>query len=76
MIVLSKQMSISEIIQTDGKEFFAEDQMIKAVADVDQGVLAVNASLHADLEELLLDQGSRHISILFQMLFSYIFTGY
>ena len=63
MIVLNKQMSINEIIQTDGKEYFAEDQMIKAVADVDQGVLAVNASLHADLEELLLNQGSRQESL-------------
>jgi hypothetical protein len=32
--------------------------MIKAVADVRKGLLAVDANLHADLEKLLLENGS------------------
>ena len=32
--------------------------MVKAVADVKLGLLAIDADLHADLERLLLDNGS------------------
>lgn len=32
--------------------------MIKCVADVDKGLLALDAELHADLERLLLENGS------------------
>lgn len=32
--------------------------MIKCVADIQQGVLAIDADLHADLERLLLENGS------------------
>lgn len=32
--------------------------MIKCVADVKQGLLAVDAELHADLESMLLENGS------------------
>jgi len=32
--------------------------MVKAVVDVDRGILAVDAELHSDLEALLLDNGS------------------
>ena len=37
--------------------FFGD--MVKAVVDVDRGILAVDAELHADLEVLLLDNGSQ-----------------
>ena len=33
--------------------------MIKAVVDVDRGVMAVDAELHSDLEALLLQDGSK-----------------
>ncbi len=33
--------------------------MTKAVVDVEKGIMALDADLHADLEALLLDQGSR-----------------
>ena len=32
--------------------------MVKAVVDLDRGLMAVDAELHADLEALLLDNGS------------------
>lgn len=34
------------------------DDMVKCVADVDKGIIAVDAELHADLEQFLLDNGS------------------
>ena len=37
--------------------------MVKAVVDVDQELIAVNAELHSDLEQLLLDNGSRQESL-------------
>jgi hypothetical protein len=33
--------------------------MVKAVIDVERGLMALDAELHADQEALLLDQGSR-----------------
>ena len=33
--------------------------MVKAVVDVDRGLLAVDGELHSDLEALLLDDGSK-----------------
>ncbi|MBR6148806.1 MAG: hypothetical protein IKQ44_10725 [Lachnospiraceae bacterium] len=63
MIILNKKMSIKEVIEYDDKEYFPEDKMVKAVADVDRQILAVNAALHADLEELLLNNGSKQSSL-------------
>ncbi len=37
--------------------------MIKCVADVDKGLLALDADLHADLERLLLEDGSVQTSL-------------
>lgn len=37
--------------------------MVKAVVDVDQELIAVDAELHADLEALLLDNGSKQKSL-------------
>jgi hypothetical protein len=33
--------------------------LVKAVVDIEQGIMAVNAELHADEEALLLESGSR-----------------
>lgn len=38
-------------------EYF--DDMIKGVADVERELLAINAELHADLEAMLLEDGSK-----------------
>lgn len=35
------------------------ENLIKAVVDIERGLLAVDAELHSDLESLLLEQGSR-----------------
>lgn len=38
-------------------------EMIKAVADVENGLIAVDAELNSDLERLLLENGSNHESL-------------
>ena len=43
--------------------YFNDEEMVKAVADIDNGVLAINAPLHSDLEQLLLDNGSEQKSL-------------
>lgn len=63
MIILSDKMSFEDIVNKDGVQFFPEDGMIKAVADVDKKIMAVNASLHSDLESYLLDNGSKQNSL-------------
>ena len=63
VLILKEQVSFREITESDGKDYFPEDHMIKAVADLERGVLAVNAVLHADLEELLLENGSDQTSL-------------
>jgi shikimate kinase len=35
------------------------DDMVKAVVDIDQGIMAIGGELHADEEAMLLESGSR-----------------
>ena len=60
MIILNNPISRTEL-----KEYAANTfgEMIKCVADVDQGLLAIDADLHADLERLLLENGSQQTSL-------------
>jgi hypothetical protein len=37
--------------------------MVKAVVDIDRGVMAIDGELHSDEEELLLENGSRQASL-------------
>ena len=57
MVILSHSVSPEELSHIEEVMFF--EDWIKCVADIDQGLLAVNAAMHAELEELLLAQGSR-----------------
>lgn len=63
MVILDKVIPLSEISELEQDMFFNEDEMVKAVADIDKGILALNAELHSDLEQLLLDQGSDQKSL-------------
>lgn len=47
------------------KEYAANTfgDMIKCVADVDKGLIAIDADLHADLERMLLENGSGQASL-------------
>lgn len=40
-------------------EVVFEEEMVKGVVDVEKGILAIDADMHADLEQLLLAAGSR-----------------
>ena len=60
MIILDRPISKAEL-----KEYAANTfgDMIKCVADVENGLLAIDADLHADLERLLLENGSEQSSL-------------
>lgn len=38
---------------------FEDGEMVKAVVDIERQLVAIDANLHADLEKLLLDAGSK-----------------
>ncbi len=57
---------VSETLMTDELKQMAADMfgnLVKAVVDVDRGLLAVDAELHSDLEALLLENGSKQKSL-------------
>ena len=60
MLILNSPISRAQL-----KEYAANTfgDMIKCVADVDKGLLAIDADLHADLERLLLENGSQQTSL-------------
>ena len=55
MQILQQPITLSEL-KTLAHNTFGD--MIKCVADVERGLLALDADLHADLERLLLEDGS------------------
>ena len=60
MLILERPISRAQL-----KEYAANTfgDMIKCVADVDMGLLAIDAGLHADLERMLLENGSQQASL-------------
>lgn len=60
MQILQKPISIAELKELAQNTF---GDMIKCVADVKRGKLAIDADLHADLERLLLEDGSMQESL-------------
>lgn len=55
-------MRIVEKISVDELKTMAEKMfgnLVKAVVDIDQGILVVDAELHSDQEEYLLERGSK-----------------
>ena len=56
MQILQTSITRSELAALAENTF---GDMIKCVVDVRQGLLALDAELHADLERLLLDNGSK-----------------
>ncbi len=55
MFIVNREISKAEL-RAMASEYFGD--MVKGVADVDRGLLALNAELHADLEAMLLKDGS------------------
>jgi hypothetical protein len=57
---------VREPVTLDDLRAVARDQfgeMVKAVVDVAQGIMAIAGELHADEETVLLDQGSRQADL-------------
>src|SRR5262245_51209604 len=53
---------VRELITLEELRGIAREQfgdMVKAVVDVEQGIMAIGGELHADEETILLDEGSR-----------------
>ena len=56
MKIIKETLAADELKQMAAGLF---DNMVKAVVDIDRGLIAVDAELHADLEALLLEEGSK-----------------
>jgi len=60
MQILSKPISKAELYELAQNTF---GDMVKCVADIDRNLIAVDADLHADLETMLLNNGSKQESL-------------
>lgn len=56
MRVLDKKINRTDLLKN--ADFAYDDEMIKGVVDVEKQLLAIDGEMHADLEQLLLSQGS------------------
>ena len=55
MLIVEKNISREELNKMSEKMY---EQLVKAVVDIEKGIMIVDASLHADQESVLLSQGS------------------
>ena len=60
MKILDKPATVSEL-KTMAEGIFGD--MVKAVVDIDRGLVAVDAQLHSDLEALFLERGAQQKSL-------------
>lgn len=56
MKTIRDSISGDELKQMSEKMF---NKLVKAVVDIEQGIMVVDADMHVDQEQLLLDQGSQ-----------------
>lgn len=56
MKIIDGTLTIAELKQMAADTF---GDLVKAVVDVEKGILAIDGELHSDLEALLLDNGSK-----------------
>ena len=56
MIILNKKIDRADLLEN--AEFSYNNEMIKGVVDIEKQLLAIDGEMHADLEQLLLSQGS------------------
>jgi len=55
MKIIKDKISIKELDERAKKMF---GNMLKAVVDIEKGIMAIDGELHADLEALLMENGS------------------
>lgn len=60
MQIVAGQITVAELSAMAEASF---GDLVKAVADVRRGLVAVDAGMHSDLEALLLDEGSRQADL-------------
>jgi hypothetical protein len=60
MEIITEAIGLHRLREMAGRRF---GEMIKAVVDVEQGIMAVDAELHADEEEALLERGSAQANL-------------
>ena len=63
MKILDKSVNIDELGRIEEKTYFADMSMVKAVVDIDRELIAVNAELHSDLEQMLIENGAKQQSL-------------
>lgn len=56
MKIVEKNITLGEIKEMSEKMF---GNLVKAVMDIEKGIMAIDAELHSDEEALLLENGSR-----------------
>jgi len=56
MEIITKTLSLDELKRMAAAMF---GDMVKAVVDIDRGIIAIDAELHSDLEALLIEDGSK-----------------
>ena len=61
MKILDKPVSKKDLLKSS--EVVFDDCMIKGVVDINKGLLAIDAQLHADLEQLFLENNSLQESL-------------
>ena len=61
MKILDKPVSKKDLLKNSEAVF--DERMIKGVVDINKGLLAIDAQLHADLEQLFLENNSLQESL-------------
>lgn len=60
MEIVTEEITLASLLEMAAKKF---GDMVKAVVDVERGIMAVDGELHADEEGLLLENGSKQASL-------------
>lgn len=60
MEIVTEGITLASLREMAGKKF---GDMVKAVVDVERGIMAIDGELHADEESLLLENGSKQASL-------------
>jgi hypothetical protein len=58
--IVDEELRVEELKQMAAGTF---GDMVKAVVDIDRGIIAVDGELHSDLEAMLLEDGSRQANL-------------
>jgi hypothetical protein len=56
MKILNEKITLNSLPSLENTKYFPD--MVKAVVDVERDLIALNAEMHVDLEQFLLDDGS------------------